>query len=199
MEEKPGRRRGELLMGQQRWSPIRQKPGSVSSTASRREGKYEHLKELSGFFFFFVYFLHRKLGRRGGLSQRLWCAKSQVESTVTASFYFKDESLSGFLASHWYGMMIGWCQFYVRKAWWKPCSCFSVVGESGLFYNMSVCRKGRLYLSWYIHFLKPQMSQSRRFFFFPVLRSWRGKLGFITHLTYIKLSVHMMFFGPHYA
>lgn len=55
MEEKPSRRRGEFLMGQQRWSPIRQKPGSVSSTASRREGKYEHLKELSVFFFSFIF------------------------------------------------------------------------------------------------------------------------------------------------
>lgn len=56
-------------MGQQRWSPIRQKPGSVSSTASRREGKYEHLKELSGFFvFFFRLFSAQETREEGGVS-----------------------------------------------------------------------------------------------------------------------------------
>lgn len=82
----------------------------------------------------------------------------------------------------------------------KPCSCFFCRGRIRLvLQHVSMQKRSTLFEL--VHSLSEttNVTKSEIFFVFPVLRSSRGKLGFITHLTYIKLSVHMMFFGPHYA
>lgn len=169
------------------------------SAAQHRDGKGS-TSTWRSYLFFFRLFSAQETGEGGGgsLSAALVC-KEPSRVNCYSQLYFKDESLSGFLTSHWYGMMIGWCKFYNRKAWWNPVRVFLSWENQAWFTTCQYAEKVDFIWAGTFTFWNHKCHKVGVFIFFPVRRSSRGKLGLITHLTYIKLSVHMMFFGPHYA
>lgn len=144
-------------------------------------------------FFFSAYFLHRKLGRRGVSLSGSGVQRAKSSQLLQPAFTLRMNHSLG-------------SSRHTGTAWWSIGANFTSGKHDETLFVFFCRERIRLVLQHVsmqkrstlfelVHSLSETTNVTKsEIIFFPVRRSLRGKLGFITHLTNIKLSVHMMFF-----